>query len=84
MPGAFQDAEVGAPRSNFVAVLIGHDSRNLVKVREVVRGPRGEQIREGDDAESGVAAALLQFCAVDVKGAELIEISRSQLGKLIE
>lgn len=57
MADALQDAEVDAPGADGFAVLVGHDSGDLVEVGEVVRGPGGEQLREGDRAEGWVASA---------------------------
>ncbi len=52
-----EDAEELVPGAYGFAVLVGQDAGDLGEVREVVDGPRGEELREGDFAEGGVNAA---------------------------
>ena len=40
--GTVKDAEVGAPRANCIAVLMSEKARDLVQMRKVVNGPRGQ------------------------------------------
>ena len=47
---------MGLPRTYGIAILEGHDAGDLMDVGEVMRGPRGEQLREADDAEAGMTA----------------------------
>lgn len=39
--GAVHDAEEGSPRADRIAILVGHDAGELMKVSEIVRGPSG-------------------------------------------
>jgi len=48
---ALQYTEELAEGADALAVLVGQDARQLVEVGEVVRGPSGEQLRQGDRAE---------------------------------
>ena len=43
--GALQHAQVFFPGAGGFAVLMGHDSGDLVQVGQVVDGPGGEQLR---------------------------------------
>jgi len=40
---AVQHAQIGTPRTDGRAILVRHDSRNLVQVGEVVNGPGRHQ-----------------------------------------
>jgi hypothetical protein len=39
--GAVHDAEKGSPRADRIAILVGHYAGELMKVSQIVRGPRG-------------------------------------------
>ena len=70
---AMQNAEKFSPWPNLFAILAGHDARDLVQVREIVRRPRGQQLRQCDLTQRRMTAALLEIV--------LLQIERSQLGK---
>ena len=42
--GALQHAEVDAPGADGLAILVGHDARDLMEVGEIVDGPGGEEL----------------------------------------
>lgn len=84
MASALEDAEIGAPRADGIAVLVGHDPRDLMEMRQVVNGPGGEQLAQGDDSESRVTPAKLKLCRLDVELAEFGEIFRAEAGKFVE
>ena len=64
--GALHDAEVGAPWADGVAVLMGHDPRELVEVREVVHRPGGEKLGESDGSEGGMMTATVEILRAQV------------------
>ena len=55
--GALEDAQVGAPRTDRIAILVGHDAGELMEMGEVVNGPGREKLRERDHAEGGMRAS---------------------------
>src|SRR2546423_961697 len=55
--GALHHAEVGGPRADGLAILVRHHARELVQMREVMRRPGGEKLRERDRAEGRVTPA---------------------------
>jgi hypothetical protein len=72
--GAFEYAEVGAPRAHGVAVLVSHDSRDLVEMGQVVDGPGGEELGEGDHSEGWVSSCAFQILLLQVPRAEFGEV----------
>ena len=67
--GAVQHAEKLVPRADGLVVLASEDARELVQVGEVVHGPRGDELCEGCDAESGMLATLFEIGGAEVLGA---------------
>ena len=65
------------------AVLVSHDPRNLMKMREVVRSPRREQLRESNDyrAPDGVRGDQDRPAAGSVP-AGLLRLSRPRRGRI--
>ena len=59
--GALEDAEVDGPGADGFAVLVSHDTGELVEMSEVVGGPGGEELGESDGAEGGMAAAEVEL-----------------------
>jgi hypothetical protein len=53
---AIEHREVRSPRAHRVAISLGHHTRRLRDVTEVVRHPGGEQLTQGDGAEVRVLA----------------------------
>src|ERR1035438_7639155 len=84
MAVAMHYAEVLAPGTNCVAVLIGQDARDLVQVSQVVRCPGGQQLRQGDAAKRGMLSALGKVCRLEVPGAQLDEVLGAHAGELIQ
>src|SRR5258706_141784 len=67
--GTVQHAEVRAPRADGIAVLARHHSRDLVQMRQVVRGPGGQQLRQRDDAEGRMASATIEVGRLQIQPA---------------
>jgi hypothetical protein len=79
-----EHAEVDAPGADGIVVLVGHDAGELMEVGEVVDGPGGEKLREGDDAECGMGTATAEVVWLEIQGLEGDEIFFAKEGKLIE
>jgi hypothetical protein len=75
--GALEDAEVGAPGADGFAVLIRHDSRELVKMGEVMTGPGGEKLGQSDYAEGRVAAAAGENLLAEIQGTKFTQVFRT-------
>ena len=56
---AVEDAEVGAPWTDGVVILVSHDAGELMEMGEVVGGPCGEELRQRHGAEGWMRAATL-------------------------
>lgn len=54
--GALQNAEVCAIWADHLAVLVGHDARDLVQMSQVVGRPGREQLRQSHWAEGGMTS----------------------------
>lgn len=66
MPDAGEDTQELAPRSHGFAVLVGHNPRNLVQMRQIMRGPRGEQLSEIDRAERRMVPASFEILSPQI------------------
>ena len=58
--GAVQHAKIGAPRTYSVAVLVGHNARDLVQMCQIVSGPGRQQLRQGHYTEGRMASAACE------------------------
>src|SRR5258706_12958602 len=84
MPRALQHAEVATPWADRLAILVGHDPRELMEMRQVVRGPRCEKLRECDDAKRGMSSSALEVRRLQVQGAQVVEVGGPEAGELLE
>ena len=82
--GAVHHAEEFAPGADGFVVLVGHSSGDLVEMRQVVRGPGGEEFRERDYAEGGMASPALEVLRLEIECTQFSEIVRSQARKCVE
>jgi len=82
--GALEDAQVGAPWADGGAALVGEDAGDLVKVGQVMHGPGGEELRQGDGAEGGMGSAEGELPRGEVECAEVAEVGRAELGEFIQ
>jgi hypothetical protein len=57
--GTLHDTKKTCPRTDSLAVLDGHDARDLVEMVEIVGRPGGQQLRQCDLAELRVVTAPL-------------------------
>jgi hypothetical protein len=64
--GALQNSQVSCKGANKAAILVGQDSGDLVEMSHVVDDPGGEEFRERDRAEGGVAAAQGKLFGIQV------------------
>lgn len=79
-----QNAEKLAPRADGLAVLMREDAGDLVEVGEVVHGPRGDELGEGDGAERGMASFAGEAGGGEAEAANRIEILVAQSSEFIE
>lgn len=66
--GALEDAQVGAPRTDRIAILVGHDAGELMEMGEVVNGPGREKLRERDHAEGRMRASPGEVFGLQIEG----------------
>ena len=74
MAGALEHAEIGAPGTYRVAVLVSHDSRDLVKMSEVMNGPGGEKLGQSDHSEGWVSSCAFEILLLQVQRLEFGEV----------
>ena len=84
MAFALEHSEKPAKWANSLAVLKGHDSRDLMKMSEVVSSPRCQQLRKSDSAESRMASASLKVGRADVQSSQGLNIFRAQASERIQ
>ena len=46
MTGTLQHAQIGAPRTDCVAILVGHHAGQLMHMSKIVNGPGRQKLRE--------------------------------------
>lgn len=81
---AVQHAQIGTPRTDGRAILVRHDSRNLVQVGEVVNGPGRHQLRERNTAESRMPSTTPQILRRQLQCPEFVKVRCSQGSELIQ
>ena len=74
MSGALQHAKILAPRSDAFAVLMRHHPQDLVQVIQIMRCPRGQQLRKSDYSERGMSSAQLEVLRLQIQCAQLFQI----------
>jgi hypothetical protein len=79
-----EHAEILLPWAYGITVLEGECAGDLVQVGEVVGCPRGEELREGDDAESWVTACAGEVGWSEVQTTEFGEAFGAEAGELSE
>lgn len=79
-----EDAEVSGPRADGFAVLMGHDAGDLVEMRQIVSGPSGEKLGQGDRAELGMKAATSEVLRLEVQGGQRLETLRAKAREFVE
>ena len=76
--------EIRGPRADFLLVAFGHDAADLDDVREVVRGPGGDQLARGDGTEGGVGTLEIQLGGAEIERAEAGEAGGARGGEFVE
>ncbi len=61
VPVALQHAQILCKRPDLTTVLLCHDPRNLVKMRQVMRGPCSQQLRKRNRPQRRMASAQPQL-----------------------
>ena len=84
MAGALEDAQVSAPGADGGTVLVGEDAGDLVKVGQVMHGPGGEELCQGDGAEGWMGSSEGELPRGKVECAEVAEVGRAELGEFIQ
>lgn len=84
MARAVEDAKVGAPWADGFAVLVRHDSGELVEMGEIMSSPGGQKLGESDYSEGGVAAAEGQVWLAEIQGTQFAQVFRTQIRKFIQ
>src|SRR5690349_1719955 len=84
VPFTLQHAEKFPEGTDGLAVLVHHHARDLVQVREIVRGPGRQQLRQRHRPERRMTPAALQVLRRQFHGAQLREVLLAHAGKFIE
>ena len=81
---ALHHAQKTHPRPHRFLILIGHDPRYLVQMRQVVRRPCRQQLRERHLAQCVMPSAPLKILLRQTKTPHLIKIFRANTRKFVE
>ena len=84
MAGALEHAEVCAPRTDGIAVLVRQNPRDLVQMSQVVNSPTRQVLRQRNQSEGGMASTALEVFRPQIQGTELVQTLRASAGKFIQ
>ena len=84
MADALEHAEICAPRTNGIAVLVSHNPRDLVQMSQVVNSPTRHVLRQRNQSEGGMASTALEVFRPQIQGTELVQTFRASAGKFIQ
>ncbi|MCU1250115.1 MAG: hypothetical protein JWQ49_3144 [Edaphobacter sp.] len=84
MPTTLQNSKIGAPRTHSLPILMRHNPRNLVQMRQVMRRPCRQQLRQSHHAESRMPSQPLQILSPQIQSLQFTQVLRPQTSKFIQ
>jgi len=63
---------------------MSHGAGDLVEMREIVGGPGGEELGQGDRAKSGMQTAAAEIFRTKIQRLQFIQIFRAHAGEFVE
>ncbi len=84
VPRAMHHAQEPHPRPHGFAHLVRHDPRNLVQMRQIVRRPRGQQLRQSHRAECRMRCPPLEILRRQLQTAQFLQALRPRSRKFIQ
>jgi hypothetical protein len=84
MAVAVEHAEKPFPWTHGISVLMSHYPGQLVNMRQVVRGPCGQKLRQGDRAERGMLPSTHEILWLQVHPPQFLEVPRTQVAEFIQ
>jgi hypothetical protein len=84
MSCTLQDSKVRMPRTHRRVVLMRHNARDLVQVRQIVNRPRREQLGQRDSAERRVPPTPLKILFLQIHRAQFSQPLQAQARKFIQ
>ena len=82
--GALQDAEVCAVGADDLAILVGHDARNLVQMSQVVGGPSREQFRQSYWAEGRMTSTAGEILRAQIQSAKFDQVLGAYASEFVQ
>lgn len=79
-----QNGKESTPRPHFAGVPLGHDTRYLGNVTEIMNYPGSEQLFQGDRAQARVPALQLELGVAEVPGVQQLEVGGAEASELIQ
>ena len=79
-----EHAEVCGPRTDGVAILVGHDPGELMQVGEVVDGPGGQELGQGYRSEGWMGPAAGEVVRLQIQRLQRDEIVRAEASEVVE
>lgn len=76
--------KIGHPRSDLFPILLGHDSRHLSDVPEIVDDPGGQELAQGHRPKAGMSAREVEIGFGQVPGVEQLEVCRPESGEFLQ
>ena len=84
MADALEHAEICAPRTDGIAVLVSHNPRDLVQMSQVVNGPTCQVLRESHRPEGRMSSTALEVFWPQIQGTELLQTFRACTSEFIQ
>ena len=84
MTSTLQHAEIGAPRSNGVTILVGQYAGELMQVSEVVSGPGCKKFRKRNHSQPWMRSVPSQVLGLQIHRLKRGEVLLSQAAEIIQ
>src|ERR1700709_2755865 len=83
MAFTLQHAQVGAPGTDRVPILVCQHPRDLMQMSQIVNRPGGEKLRQSDNSEGGMASTPREIFGLQIQCKEGRQIVRTQPGEMV-
>jgi hypothetical protein len=84
MPRALKHSKIRAPGTDSLPVLVRHNPRDLVKMRQIMSRPRRQQLRQSNGAKGRMAAAAREIVRAWIQRSQFRQTLGSCCRKFIQ
>src|SRR5437764_14829512 len=81
---SFHHRQKFRPRADFLLVAAGHSAGDLEEMREIMRGPGGEELAQRDGAEGGMRALQFEVLGLEMERVDAGQALAPKCGELVQ